>query len=61
MSFESLAVNGVSVDYKELFKPIKPLSEQIFISDSKIRDVNTITWSVLDELVLELPKNTSTL
>ncbi|MEX6230103.1 fimbrial biogenesis chaperone [Providencia hangzhouensis] len=61
MSFESLAVNGVSVGYKELFKPIKPLSEQIFISDSKIRDVNTITWSVLDELVLELPKNTSTL
>ena len=60
MTFESLNVGGVIVEYQELFKPLKPLSEQRFKVNEVIAS-DKVSWSVLDELILELPKQTSVL
>lgn len=60
MTFDSLTVGGVEVDSNELFKPLTPLSEQRFTLKGNVKG-NQVTWSILDELVLPLPKQTASL
>lgn len=59
--FDTLEVGGVEIDPDELFKPLKPLGEQTFTVQSSKLKGNNVTWSILDDLILPLPKITGKL
>ncbi|EJD6081264.1 MULTISPECIES: fimbrial biogenesis chaperone [Providencia] len=59
MALDSFEVAGVTFEEDELFKPLIPLGEQRFKFSGNIKSGSKATWSVLDELVLDLPKETS--
>ncbi|ELX8379861.1 molecular chaperone [Providencia vermicola] len=60
LAFDSVSVGGNNIDSNELFKPLKPLSEQRF-KLPKTMNGNQLKWTVLDELVLPMKEQTGTL
>lgn len=59
MALGSVEIAGATFKEDELFKPLKPLGEQRFKFSGNIKSGSKMTWTVLDELVLDLPKETS--
>lgn len=60
LSFDSVNVGGKEINSNELFKPLKPLSEQRFKLPSDING-NQVKWAILDDLVLPMEEQVSTL
>lgn len=59
VTFDTLRINSKDIDSRELFKPVPPLSEQIFDVPQGIPENNQIEWKLLDEYAFPLDKNTS--
>ncbi|WP_413492633.1 molecular chaperone [Morganella psychrotolerans] len=59
VTFDTLRINSKEIDNKELFKPVPPLSEQMFNVPQGIPENNQIEWKLLDEYSFPLDKNIS--
>lgn len=60
MTFNAVTVDGVEVEERELYKPLKPLGEQVFNLKNSVKAGSKVTWSILDEMVLPLNTQNST-
>lgn len=60
LAFDRVNVGGVELESNELFKPLKPFSEQRFKINGKIKG-DKVKWAILNDLVLPMEEQESTL